>query len=88
MAIYADDTALYKTHWSLPKIVRTLDEHLERIAKWMDLGRVKVNADKCQYIVLTLSNRRTLDMRPTQKLRVVSTIRTEGHGTIPGRDSR
>lgn len=77
LAIYADDTAVYKTHCRMGTIVKTLNKPLERIAKWMDLWRIKVNADKCEYIVLSRRLKRTLDIGPMPKLRGVILQRKE-----------
>lgn len=51
IGIYADDTAIYTTSWSTQKITTQLNSTLEKILKWCETWRIKINAEKSESVL-------------------------------------
>lgn len=53
LAIYADDTALYASSWSLAQATKYLQNHLDQIVSYHKNWKISINPTKTQAITFT-----------------------------------
>lgn len=50
--LFADDTLLHVHAKTMDEAFQKINEDLERVSKWLNLNRLKLNVSKCKYMVI------------------------------------
>ena len=59
--MFADDTNLFFSNKDLSILFKTVNNELEKIAKWFKCNRLSLNLDKTSYIIFTTRNKKIID---------------------------
>lgn len=60
--LFADDTLLYYSGDNVDEIERKVNEDLERINKWLNVNKLKLNLQKTKYMVITKNDQVEYDL--------------------------
>ena len=55
---YADDTTLYSCHYEVKNVITRLEQDANRLAAWFPENQMKLNEDKCHFILFGASKER------------------------------
>ena len=74
--LFADDTCLIMTDSNLKLLNKKVNMEINKVSQWMNLNKLKLNYDKCKYILFKPSNKK-IDDNITFQISLTNSIKLE-----------